>query len=225
MHNSSVLSQQSSLLETNKVLRNTYLLLALTLAFSAATAAMAMAIGLGRGTGLILSLISLALIWFVLPRTQNSTAGLGVVFLITGLLGASIGPIINHYLSMSSGATIVFQALAGTALVFFSLSFYALVSRKNFSFMGGFIATGMTVAIVAMLFLLGASLFGYQFQTMSLVFSGGIVLLMSAVILYQTSEIIHGGETNYISATIQLYLSIVNLFTSLLHLLGVANDD
>jgi modulator of FtsH protease len=212
-------------IEINSVLRNTYLLLGLTLAFSALTAALAMAIGLGRGTGLIMSIAALALIWFVLPRTANSASGLLVVFAFTGLIGASLGPLLNHYLSLANGATIVLQALAGTAFVFFGLSAYTLVSRKNFSFMGGFIAMGMMVMIVGMLFLIGASLLGYQFQGLSLAFSAGVVILMSALILYQTSEIIHGGETNYILATTQLFLSIVNLFTSLLHLLGIGGDD
>ena len=212
-------------IEINSVLRNTYLLLGLTLAFSALTAALAMAIGVGRGTGLIMSIAALALIWFVLPRTANSASGLLVVFAFTGLIAASLGPLLNHYLSLANGATIVLQALAGTAFVFFGLSAYTLVSRKNFSFMGGFIAMGMMVMIVGMLFLIGASLLGYQFQGLSLAFSAGVVILMSALILYQTSEIIHGGETNYILATTQLFLSIVNLFTSLLHLLGIGSDD
>lgn len=226
MYEQSNISHASSRgIEINSVLKNTYLLLGLTLAFSAFTAALAMAIGIGRGTGLIMSLAALALIWFVLPRTANSASGLVVVFAFTGLIGASIGPLLNHYLSLANGSTIVLQALAGTAFVFFGLSAYTLISRKNFSFMGGFIAIGMMVMIVGMLFLLGASLFGYQFQGLSLAFSAGVVILMSALILYQTSEIIHGGETNYILATTQLFLSIVNLFTSLLHLLGIGSDD
>lgn len=226
MYEQSNISHASSRgIEINSVLKNTYLLLGLTLAFSTLTAALAMAIGIGRGTGLIMSLAALALIWFVLPRTANSASGLVVVFAFTGLIGASIGPLLNHYLSLANGSTIVLQALAGTAFVFFGLSAYTLISRKNFSFMGGFIAIGMMVMIVGMLFLLGASLFGYQFQGLSLAFSAGVVILMSALILYQTSEIIHGGETNYILATTQLFLSIVNLFTSLLHLLGIGSDD
>lgn len=226
MYEQSNISHASSRgIEINSVLKNTYLLLGLTLAFSALTAALAMAIGIGRGTGLIMSLAALALIWFVLPRTANSASGLVVVFAFTGLIGASIGPLLNHYLSLANGSTIVLQALAGTAFVFFGLSAYTLISRKNFSFMGGFIAIGMMVMIVGMLFLIGASLFGYQFQGLSLAFSAGVVILMSALILYQTSEIIHGGETNYILATTQLFLSIVNLFTSLLHLLGIGSDD
>jgi modulator of FtsH protease len=211
--------------ETSKVLRNTYFLLGLTLAFSTLCAAATMALGIGHGAGLIMSLVAMGLIWFVLPRTANSATGLVVVFMFTGLIGAGLGPVLNRYLAMDSGASIIMQALGGTALIFVGLSAYVLTSRKNFSFLGGFVAVGMMLMLAVMLFLLGASFFGYQFSALHLALSAGIVLLMSALILYQTSEIIHGGETNYIMATTSLYLSIVNLFTSLLHLLGIASDD
>lgn len=210
---------------TGKLLRNTYFLLGMTLAFSALCAGVAMAAGVGHGVGLVMSLIALALIWFVLPKTANSATGLLVVFAFTGLIGAGLGPVLNRYIALEGGASIIMQALGGTALIFVGLSAYVFVSRKNFNFLGGFIAVGMMLMLAVMLFLLGASLFGYQFSGLQLAFSAGIVLLMSALILYQTSEIIHGGETNYILATTSLYLSIVNLFTSLLHLLGVASDD
>lgn len=218
-------STNESLLATHKVLRNTYMLLGMTLAFSAVTAGAAMAMNIGHGAGLAMSLIALALIWFVLPRTANSSTGLLVVFAFTGLIGAGLGPLLNRYLSMTNGSSIVMQALAGTAIVFVGLSAYVLTTRKNFNFLGGFVAVGMILMLVVMLFLLGASFFGYQFSGLHLAFSAGIVLLMSALILYQTSEIIHGGETNYILATTNLYLSIINLFTSLLHLLGMSSDD
>lgn len=211
--------------ETHKVLRNTYMLLGLTLAFSAVTAGISMAMGIGQGAGLVMSLIAMALIWFVLPKTANSANGLLVVFAFTGLIGAGLGPVLNHYLKMANGSSLIMQALGGTAAVFIGLSAYVLTTRKNFNFLGGFVAAGMVLMLAACIFLLAASAFGYQFSTMSLVLSAGIVLLMSALILYQTSEIIHGGETNYIMATTSLFLSIVNLFTSLLHLLGFANDD
>ena len=220
-HSSNTLSQS----EASKVLRNTYFLLGLTLAFSTLTAGIAMAVGIGHGVGLVMSLIAMALIWFVLPKTANSSTGLVVVFAFTGLIGAGLGPVISRYLAMENGTAIILQALGGTAIIFVGLSAYVLASRKNFSFLGGFVAVGMMLMLAIMLFLLGASFFGYQFSGLHLAFSAGIVLLMSALILYQTSEIIHGGETNYILATTSLYLSIVNLFTSLLHLLGVANDD
>lgn len=211
--------------ESSKVLRNTYMLLGMTLAFSAVTAAISMAAGLGHGAGLIMSLVAMGLIWFVLPRTANSSTGLLVVFAFTGLIGAGLGPILNKYLSMTNGSTIIMQALGGTAVVFVGLSAYVLTTRKNFNFLGGFVAVGMILMLVIMLFLIGASFFGYQFSGLHLAFSAGIVLLMSALILYQTSEIIHGGESNYILATTSLYLSIINLFTSLLHLLGISSDE
>jgi modulator of FtsH protease len=210
---------------TNKVLRNTYMLLSITLAFSTLTAAVSMAVGISSMVGLVMSLSALALIWFVLPRTANSSAGIWVVFAFTGLIGASLGPVLNRYLGLDNGGQIIMQALGGTALIFAGLSAYVLTTRKNFSFLGGFVAVGCMVMLVVMLFMLGASFFGYHFSTLGLVFSVGVILLMSCLILYQTSEIIHNGETNYLLATTSLYLSIVNLFTSLLHLLGVASDD
>lgn len=218
-------SQTLSEVDSSKVLRNTYMLLGLTLAFSAVTAAIAMAAGIGHGVGLVMSLIALALVWFVLPKTANSSTGLLVVFAFTGLIGASLGPILNHYLKMAHGGTIIMQAMGGTAAVFIGLSAYALTTRKNFKFLGGFIVAGFVLLIAASLFVIGASFFGYQFSATSLAISAGVVLLMSALILYQTSEIIHGGETNYILATTTLFMSIINLFTSLLHLLGASSDD
>jgi modulator of FtsH protease len=218
-------SSESSSVSTNKVLRNTYMLLSMTLAFSTVAAAASMAIGLSSGAGLVMSLVAMALIWFVLPRTANSSAGIWVVFAFTGLIGASLGPLLSRYLALANGGQIIMQALGGTAIIFAGLSAYVLTSRKDFSFMRGFVAAGMMILLVSVLFMLGASVFGYYFSTFHLVLSAFVVLLMSAAILYQTSEIIHGGETNYILATSSLYLSIVNLFTSLLHLLGVANDD
>lgn len=215
----------SSSLETNKVLRNTYLLLSITLIFSAVTAGISMAMGIGHGVGLVMSLAALALIWFVLPRTANSSSGLIVVFAFTGLIGASLGPLLNHYLTFANGGSIVLQALGGTAFIFLGLSAYTLTTRKDFSFLQGFVFIGMMVMLVAMVALMAASFFGFNISGLHLAFSAGVVLLMSALILYQTSAIIHGGETNYILATTSLYLSIINLFTSLLHLLGMSGDE
>jgi len=217
--------QTASEASVSKVLRNTYMLLGLTLGFSALTAGVAMAVDLSHGAGLVMSLVALGLVWFVLPKTANSSTGLLVVFAFTGLIGASLGPILNQYLKMTNGGTIIMQALGGTAIVFTGLSGYVLTTRKNFSFLRGFVAAGLMLMLAAVVFLLVASFFGYQFSTMNLVLSAGIVLLMSALILYQTSEIVNGGETNYILATTTLFMSIINLFTSLLHLLGFANSD
>ncbi|EGG95218.1 Putative TEGT family carrier/transport protein [gamma proteobacterium IMCC1989] len=215
----------SASFETSKVLRNTYALLAMTLLFSAVTAGITMAMGLGHGAGLVMSLGALALVWFVLPRTANSAAGIFVVFGFTGLLGGSLGPMLNHYLALSNGGTIVMQALGGTALIFFSLSAYVLTTRKDFSFMGGFLFVGLMVAVIAMVGMAVASLFGIVVPALQLAMSALIVLLMSGFILYDTSRIINGGETNYLMATTSLYLSIYNLFTSLLYILGVMSDD
>ncbi|MFT5419970.1 MAG: modulator of FtsH protease [Candidatus Endobugula sp.] len=212
-------------LDTSKVLRNTYALLAMTLLFSAVTAGITMSLGMGHGAAMIMMVASLLLVWFVLPRTANSASGIFVVFAFTGLLGGALGPMLNHYLAMANGSSIVMQALGGTALVFFSLSAYVLTTRKDFSFMGGFLSVGIIVAIVAMLGMFVASMFGIQVSGFSLAMSAFIVLLMSGFILYDTSSIINGGETNYLMATTRLYLNIYNLFTSLLHILGVMSDD
>ena len=208
-----------------KVLRNTYALLAMTVLFSAVTAGISMAIGMGRGMSLMCSLGALALVWFVLPRTANSASGIGVVFAFTGLLGASIGPMLNHYLSLSGGSQIVMQALGTTALIFFALSAYVLTTRKDFSFMGGFLFVGLIAVLVCAIGMMIAGFFGVSFEIGHVVLSGVIALLFSGFILYDTSRIVHGGETNYIMATTSLYLNILNLFTSLLHIIGFASDD
>lgn len=211
--------------ETAKVLRNTYTLLAMTLLFSAVMAAVSMSIGLSRGASLVCSLGALALVWFVLPRTANSSAGIAVVFAFTGLLGLSLGPIMMHYLQFSNGGQIVTQALGGTAVVFLGLSGYVLTTKKDFSFMRGMLVAGMMVVIVGMVGALVASLFGVEVTAFSLALSAAVVFLMSGFILYDTSRIVNGGETNYIMATTGLYLSIYNLFVSLMHLLGAFSGN
>ena len=210
---------------SSSVLRNTYILLAITLLFSAATAGISMAINPPQFTGLVCSLVAMGLIWFVLPRTANSAAGLGVVFGITGLLGFGLGPMLSHYLNMPNGSQIVMQALGTTGAVFIALSAYVMVTKKDFSFMGGFLMAGLIVAVVSMLVVVVAAMFGYPMPGVSLALSALVALLMCGFILYDTSRIINGGETNYIMATIGLYLSIYNLFVSLLHLMGMSSDD
>ncbi|HSW14727.1 MAG TPA: Bax inhibitor-1/YccA family protein [Solimonas sp.] len=209
----------------NKVLRNTYLLLSMTLLFSAAMAGVSMAIGVPYGVSLVCSLVSMGLLWFAVPRTANSASGIYVVFAITGLLGFGLGPIINRYLGSANGAQVVMMALGMTSAIFVGLSAYAVKTKRDFSFMRGFLAGGMVLMLVLMVGLLVASLMGYYFQPLALALSAMVALLMCAMILYQTGEIVNGGETNYVLATISLYVSIYNLFTSLLHLLGFANDD
>ena len=137
-----------SVISTNKVLKNTYMLLSMTLLFSAVTAGVAMAMNLSHGTGLILSLVGLGLI-FVVHKTADSAKGIVAVFAFTGVLGAAIGPMLNHYMALPNGPELVMQALGGTALVFFGLSGYALTTRKDFSYMGGFLFVGLLVAVVA----------------------------------------------------------------------------
>lgn len=211
--------------EVSKVLRNTYALLGLTLLFSAGTAGLSMAMNLGFGTALFMSLGALALIWFVLPRTANSATGIWVVFGFTGLLGAALGPTLNHYLAMANGSQLIMQALGGTALVFFTLSGYVLSTGKDMSFMRGFLVTGLVVVLLAMLGSIVAGFFGVEISGLSLAISAAVVLLMSGFILYDTSRIVNGGETNYLLATTALYLDIYNLFVHLLHLLGFMSSD
>lgn len=209
----------------SKVLRNTYTLLSMTLAFSAVTCGAAMAMNIGWGMAMIMNIAAIVLVWFVLPKTANSAKGIYVVFAFTGLLGASLGPTINHYMGLSNGGQIVMQALGGTAITFLGLSGYVLTTRKDFSFMRGFLVIGLIVAVVAMLAMLVAGMFGVQIAGVSLALSALIVLLMSGFILYDTSRIIHGGETNYVLATVSLYLNIYNLFVSLLHIIGAVSGD
>ncbi|MEE4660403.1 MAG: Bax inhibitor-1/YccA family protein [Halieaceae bacterium] len=208
-----------SILATNKVLKNTYLLLSMTLLFSAVTAGVSMALNLSHMTALVLSLVGLGLL-FVVNATANSGKGLVAVFAFTGVMGAALGPMLNYYLALPNGPSLVMQALGGTALVFFALSGYALTTRKDFSYMGGFLMVGLLVAIVAAI----ANIF-LAIPALSLTISAAIVLIMSGLILFDTSRIINGGETNYIRATVALYLDIYNLFVNLLHLLGAFGGD
>lgn len=210
---------QTSVLETNKVIRNTYMLLSLTLAFSALTAGASMALNLPH-PGLIITLIGYFGLLFLTAKFKNSSLGLGFVFALTGFMGYTLGPILNSYLSLPNGGQVVMIAMGATAAVFLGLSGYAVTSRKDFSFMGGFLMVGILVA-----FLAGLGAIFFELPALSLAVSAMFVLLMAGLILYETSNIIHGGETNYIMATVTLFVAIFNLFTSLLHLLGFANNS
>ncbi len=215
-----------SLLAGNAVLRNTYLLLSMTLLFSAAMAGVSMAIDVPRGIGLLCSFVSLGLLWFVVPRTANSEAGIWVVFAVTGLLGFGLGPVINMYLKgFANGSQIVTMAFGLTGAIFVGLSAYAIKSGRDFTFMRGFLFSGIMIAFVVSLGLLAASFFGVYLQPLALGISAVFALLMCGMILYQTGEILNGGETNYVLATVSLYLAIYNMFSSLLHLLGFASGD
>jgi modulator of FtsH protease len=204
--------------DSHKVLRNTYFLLSLTLMVSAGAAAVAMMSGLGHLGAMGFMLLGFVLL-FVIQKTARTAQGLGWVFAFTACLGASVGPMLSNYFSLENGAAMVLQALGGTAFIFFALSAYVLTSRKNFSFLGGFLMIGFLVAVIAML----ASIF-LQLPALNLAISALIILLMSGFILYDTSNIIHGGETNYVLATVSMYLNVFNIFTSLLQLIGLLDD-
>ncbi len=214
------IGREAAGLETNKLIRNTYTLLSMTLLFSAVTAGLSMVLNLPH-PGLLITLVGYFGLLFLTARLRNSIWGIASVFALTGFMGLTLGPIIEMYLKVfSNGAQLVMMALGGTGVIFLGLSGYALTTRKDFSFMGGFLAVGIMVAFVAGI---GAVIFGLP--GLALAVSSMFVLLMAGLILYQTSELIHGGETNYIMATVGLYVSIYNLFTSLLQLLGVFGGD
>jgi modulator of FtsH protease len=211
--NPSVRSDTTTL-SANKVLRNTYALLSMTLLFSGLTAAVSMSLNLPH-PGLLLTLVGYFGLLFATTRFRNSSLGLVFVFALTGFMGYTLGPILNAYLALANGGQLVMTAMGATGAIFLGLSGYALVSRRDFSFMGSFLMVGILVGFLAAI---GAVLF--SIPALSLAVSAVFVLLMSGLILYETSNIVHGGETNYIMATVTLFVAIFNLFTSLLHLLG-----
>lgn len=208
-----------SALAINKVVRNTYMLLSMTLLFAAATAATSVALKLPH-PGLIITLAGYFGLLFATTKLRNSGWGIVSVFALTGFMGYTLGPIVGHYLGLPNGGQTVMMAMAGTAAIFLGLSGYALSTKKDFSFMGGFLMVGILLA-----FLVGLAAIFFEIPALSLTISAAFVLLMSGLILYETSNIIHGGETNYVMATVTLFVSIFNLFTSLLHLLGFANSN
>jgi modulator of FtsH protease len=210
---------QSAAMSTNKVVKNTYMLLSMTLAFAALTAGVSMSLNLPH-PGLIITLVGYFGLLFLTTKFRDSGLGLLFVFGLTGFMGYTLGPILNAYLALPNGSQVVMMAMGGTAAIFLALSGYVMTTRKDFSFMGGFLMVGILVA-----FLAGLGAIFFEMPGLSLAVSAMFVLLMSGLILYETSNIIHGGETNYIMATVTLFVSIFNLFTSLLHLLGFASND
>lgn len=219
--NTSVYSseQLSARAAGNRVLRNTYLLLSMTLAFAAITATLSMVLSLPH-PGLIITLVGYFGLLYLTSRYRDEALGLAFVFALTGFMGYTLGPILGSYLGMSGGPQIVMTALAATALVFVGLSGYAMSTRHDLSFMGGMLFVGILVA-----FLAGIAAVVFSMPALSLAVSAMFVLLMSGLILYETQQIVRGGETNYIMATVSLFVAIFNLFASLLHLLGFASDD
>lgn len=212
---------QTSLISANRLIKNTYMLLSATLFFSAVMAAVSIALKMPTWTYLVAVITSMVLGIFVLPRTADSSKGIGVIFLITGLMGFGLGAILSQYLALPKGPETIATAFGGTGIIFLGLSAYALNSKRDFSFMGGFLFAGMLVVVIAAI----ANIF-LEMPVLSLVISSAIILLMSGFILFDTSRMVQGHETNYINATYGLYLSIFNLFISLLNLLmAFAGDD
>ena len=209
-----------SVLATNKLIRNTYTMLSMTLVFSAIMAGVSTYLVMPPMTYLMAIGGALVMIWFVLPKAARSANGIWVVFAITGLLGFGLGPLLNMYLSLPNGPQIVGVALGGTGAIFLGLSGYALTTRKDFSFLGGFLFVGFIVVLLAAL----ANIF-LQIPALSLTISAAVILIMSGFILYDTGRMVRGGETNYLLATVSLYLSMFNIFIHLLHLLGFAGGD
>ncbi len=204
---------------TNKLIKNTYMLLSMTLLFSAAMAGTSIALNLPH-PGIIVTLVGYFGLLFLTYKLKNSAWGLLAVFGLTGFMGITLGPIISHYLSLPNGGQVVMNAMGATGVLFLGLSAYALTTRKDFSFMGGFLFVGVMVA-----FLAGLGAIFFEMPMLALAVSAMFVLLASGLILYETSQLIHGGETNYIIATVALYVSIYNLFASLLHIFGAASGD
>ncbi|MGZ8136275.1 MAG: Bax inhibitor-1/YccA family protein [Methylococcaceae bacterium] len=218
--NTAISRPETSILASNKVLKNTYLLLSMTLLFSAMTAGASMALNLPH-PGMIITLVGYFGLLFLTTKFRNSALGLVFVFALTGFMGLTLGPVLNMYIkAFSNGHELIMMALGGTGAIFLGLSGYALTTRKDFSFMGGFLMVGVLVA-----FLAGIGAIVFSIPALSLAVSAMFILLMSGMILWQTSDMIHGGETNYIMATVNLYVSLYNLFMSLLQIVGIFGGD
>jgi modulator of FtsH protease len=210
---------RENLLSTNRVLRNTYALLAMTILFSALTASLSMVMKLPH-PGLLVTLVGYFGLLFAVNRLRNSGWGLVCVFALTGFMGLTLGPLFNAYLGLANGGQIIMTALAGTGITFLALSGYALTSRRDFSFLGSFLFVGILIGFAA-----GLGALFFELPGLALTVSAMFILLMSGLILYETGNIINGGETNYIMATVTLYVAIFNLLTSLLHLLGALGSQ
>lgn len=211
-------SREASLLSTHKVLRNTYFLLGLTLAFSAIVAYISMSLNLPR-PGIILMLVGFYGLLFLTHKLANSGFGILATFAFTGFLGYTLGPILNAYVSNGASDIVVF-ALAGTAAVFFACSAYVLTTKKDMSFLSGTIFALFIVLLLGMV----ASFF-FQSPMLYIAISGLFVVFSTMAILYETSNIIHGGETNYIRATVSIFVSLYNLFISLLNIFSILSNE
>jgi modulator of FtsH protease len=206
--------------DASRVLRNTYALLSMTLLFSAAVAGLSVALKL-PSPGIVLTLVGYFGLLFLVYKQRNSIWALPAVFALTGFMGYTLGPMLSQTLTLPAGGQIVTMALATTGITFLALSAYVLKTRRDFSFMGGFLFAGMVIALLA-----GLAAVFMQIPALGLAVSAMVALLSAGLILYETSRIVNGGETNYVLATVGLYVSIFNLFTSLMSLFGFgAGDD
>jgi modulator of FtsH protease len=202
-----------------RVLRNTYALLSMTLLFSAAVASTAVVLQ-WPSPGIIFTLVGYFGLLFAVHKMQNSAWALPAVFALTGFMGYTLGPLLTHTLALPGGAQTVSLALAATGITFMTLSGYVLITRRDFSFMGGFLFCGMVIALIA-----GVAGIVFEIQGLGLVVSGMVALLSAGLILFETSRIVNGGERNYVLATVSLYVSVFNLFTSLLSLFGLGGNN
>lgn len=221
--NSPMVSRSSSIestLETNKVLKNTYFLLSMTLITSAIAAVATMAMQMSSMMALVMQVAAIGILFFVMPKAVNSSAGIVWTFVFTTLMGGALGPMLNHYAAIPNGPSLIAQALGLTGLVFLSLSAYTITTKKDFSFMRSFLIAGLIVVIAAGLIniFVGSTMAQLAISSIS-------AMVFSGFILFDTSRIVRGEETNYINATISMYLNILNLFISLLSILGITNND
>ncbi|MEZ8194805.1 Bax inhibitor-1/YccA family protein [Vibrio cortegadensis] len=221
--NSPMVSRSSSVestLETNKVLKNTYFLLSMTLITSAIAAVATMAMQMSSMMALVMQVAAIGILFFVMPKAVNSSAGIVWTFVFTTLMGGALGPMLNHYAAIPNGPNLIAQALGLTGLVFLSLSAYTITTKKDFSFMRSFLIAGLIVVIAAGLIniFVGSTMAQLAISSIS-------AMVFSGFILFDTSRIVRGEETNYINATISMYLNILNLFISLLSILGITNND
>jgi len=213
-------SQNSAVsVDGRKVLRNTYMLLSMTLLFSAAVAGISMAMHLPH-PGFILTLVGYFGLLFAVHKTKESAMGIVSVFALTGFMGYTLGPILSMYASIPGGSSIIMSALGTTGLIFFGMSGWVLSTGKDLSGWGKTLMVGIIMA-----FVLSLGAFFFEIPALGLAVSGMFVILMSGLIAYETSNILHGGETNYIMATVSLYVSLYNLFVSLLQIFGVLGSD
>lgn len=205
--------------DVQRVLRNTYALLSLTLLFAAAVAALSVSLAL-PAPGIILTLVAYFGLLFAIHKLRNSAWALPTVFALTGFMGYTLGPVLSRTLSLPGGATTIAMALGATGAIFLALSAWVLATRRDFSWMGGMLFAGMVVALLA-----GLAAIFFEMPALALAVSAIVALLSAGLILFETSNIVNGGETNYVMATVSLFVSLFNLFTSLLHLFGIGSND